>query len=60
MGSDQGVNLPLLLLPDQIENLSVAPAVAIRIYTVDGYIETDIKEKDGDMIAKQLKLVQQK
>jgi hypothetical protein len=60
MGSDQGVHLPLLLQPDQIDNLSVTPAVAIRIYTVDGYIEADIKEKDGDMIAKQLKLVQQK
>jgi hypothetical protein len=58
IGSDgYGVELNLPLTNDQVEYLTKNTATKIRIYTTDGYIESDIKEKFQDNIKNVLQMV---
>lgn len=58
IGSDgYGVELNLPLTASQIELLTSNKATKLRIYTADGFIESDIKEKFQETISKVLKLV---
>lgn len=59
IGSDgYGVELNLLLNKEQIESLTKNKATKVRIYTTDGFVESDIKEKFQENIGKVLKLIQ--
>lgn len=53
-----GIELSIPIAPDTYELLTSSPLVKIRINTTGGYIEEEIKEKAGQLIIKELKLVQ--
>lgn len=52
-----GIELSIPISPDTYEILTSSPVTKIRINTSGGYIEEEIKEKAGQMILKELKLV---
>lgn len=53
-----GIELSIPIAPDIYELLTQSPLVKIRINTTGGYIEEEIKEKAGQVIINELKLVQ--
>jgi hypothetical protein len=58
IGSDgYGVELNLPVLPDQVDYLISNKITKIRIYTTDGFVESDIKEKFQDAASRVLKLI---
>lgn len=52
-----GVNLKIPLEADKIDYLITHKITKIRLYTTDGYVEGEVKEKFSDMIAKEFKLI---
>jgi hypothetical protein len=55
--SGYGVNLKIPIDEPLIEHLSSHKVTKIRIYTTDGYVEEDIKEKFRETVLKELKLI---
>jgi hypothetical protein len=59
IGSDgQGVHLIMLLDKETVAYLSGNKVVKIRVYTTDGYTESDIKEKHQQSISSLFKLLE--
>ena len=54
----QGVNVSYILDKDQLEKLKSYEVVKIRVYTTDGYVEDDSKQKNTDQIKTALKLIE--
>jgi hypothetical protein len=57
IGGKQGVYLTYPIESDDLDLLKENKATKIRIYTTDGYLEKDIKEKNQDKIKKCIELV---
>ena len=58
IGSDaQGIKTSYPIDKEQFEKIMNNTVVKIRIYTTDGYIENDIKEKNAKKISNALKLI---
>jgi hypothetical protein len=53
-----GVHIKIPLESDQIDYLIDHKIMKMRIYTTDGYVEGDVKDKFSDIIAKEFKLIQ--
>ena len=54
----QGIQVSYRIMPEQIEKLKNNPAIKIRIYTNDGYVENDLKPKYYKKVQKALSLVE--
>lgn len=52
-----GMHLEFFLTKTTIETLTQNSIVKLRFYTRDGYAESEIKEKNRDLIARLLKLI---
>lgn len=58
VGSDAwGIDAPYHITDEQLEQLKNNPPVKIRVYTNDGYVEEDIKEKNQKIFIKSIDLI---
>lgn len=55
----QGLDLSFPLTGDQAHYLLLHKAVKVRIYTTDGYIEDEVKEKSAGILIGEIKLILQ-
>ena len=51
-----GIDFQVILTSEEIEQFKSLKVKKVRIYTIDGYIEAEVKEKFSDIIAKELNL----
>ena len=58
VGSEaEGIQVDYPLDKDQVEQLKANKVVKVRIYTNDGYVEDDVKDKNAEKIIKSLQLL---
>jgi hypothetical protein len=53
----EGIQVVYPLAKEQIEQLKANKIVKVRIYTNDGYVEDDVKDKNAEKIIKSLQLL---
>lgn len=54
-----GIDFKILLTSEEIKQFNSLKIKKVRIYTIDGYIEAEVKEKFSDIITKELNLFKQ-
>ncbi len=52
----QGINISYSITEEQFQQLKSTPVAKLRIYTTDGYVENDVKEKHAKTIQKTFQL----
>ena len=52
----QGINISYSITEEQFQQLKSTPVAKLRIYTTDGYVENDVKDKHAKTIQKTFQL----